>query len=107
MVTGANAQPAAYPLNRRGLSGDVTDVFVSIITNGKVTRDNVEPITIRLARFPYLGAAYMARLAERTRAVAARKNVARAAANRHWQQWKSAKPMKSNEEQRRWYVSEG
>jgi hypothetical protein len=28
MVTGANAQPAAYPVNRRGLSDDVMDVFV-------------------------------------------------------------------------------
>jgi hypothetical protein len=29
------------------------DVFLSIITNGKVTRDNVEPHSDRLARFPY------------------------------------------------------
>jgi hypothetical protein len=65
MVTSANAQPAAYPVNGRGLSDDGMDVFLSTITNGKVTRDNVEPYIDLLARFPYLGAPYMARVAER------------------------------------------
>jgi hypothetical protein len=46
---------ALYPTNGRTLSDDVMDVFISTITNGKVTRDNVEPHTDLLARFPYLG----------------------------------------------------
>ncbi len=32
-------RPAAYPDNGRTLSDDVMDVFISIITNRKVTRD--------------------------------------------------------------------
>ena len=35
-------RPASYPDNGRALSDDVMDVFLSILTNGKVTRDNVE-----------------------------------------------------------------
>jgi hypothetical protein len=31
------------------------DVFISILTNGKVTRDNVGPHKELLVRFPYLG----------------------------------------------------
>src|SRR5467141_1370344 len=34
-------RPASYPDNGRKLSDDAIDVFLSIITNGKVTRDNV------------------------------------------------------------------
>jgi hypothetical protein len=33
----------------------VMDHFVSILTNGKVTRDNVGPHQELLASFPYLG----------------------------------------------------
>jgi hypothetical protein len=36
-------RPAAYPDNGRTLSDDVTDVFISILTNGKVTGDKVGP----------------------------------------------------------------
>jgi hypothetical protein len=48
-------QPASYPDNGRRLSDDVMDHFVSILTNGKVTRDNVGPHQELLASFPYLG----------------------------------------------------
>jgi hypothetical protein len=41
------------------------DVFISIITNGKVMRDNVGPHNDLLAQFPYLGAPHKARSAER------------------------------------------
>jgi len=36
---------ASYPDNGRKLSDDVMDAFVSILSNGKVTRDNVVPTT--------------------------------------------------------------
>jgi hypothetical protein len=48
-------RPSAYPNNGRTLSDDVSDVFISIITNGKVTRDKVGPHNDLLASFPYLG----------------------------------------------------
>ncbi len=48
-------RPAAYPGNGRALTDDVMDVFLSIITNGKVTRDNVGPHKDLLTDFPFLG----------------------------------------------------
>jgi len=48
-------RPASYPDNGRKLSDDVMDGFVSILSNGKVTRDNVGPHNDLLASFPYLG----------------------------------------------------
>jgi hypothetical protein len=54
-------RPAAYPDNGRRLSDDVMDGFISILSNGKVTRDNVGPHTDLLASFPYLGAPHKAR----------------------------------------------
>jgi hypothetical protein len=54
-------RPAAYPGNGRTLTDDVMDIFVSTITNGKVTRDNVGPHKDLLADFPYLGQPHKAR----------------------------------------------
>ena len=48
-------QPASYPANGRALADDVMDHFVSILTNGKVTGDNVGPHMDLLTSFPYLG----------------------------------------------------
>jgi hypothetical protein len=48
-------QPASYPSNGRALADDVMDVFISMLTNGKITRDNVGPHDDLLAEFPYLG----------------------------------------------------
>jgi hypothetical protein len=48
-------QPACYPENGRALSDDVIDIFLGILTNGKLTRDNVGPHHDLLAEFPYLG----------------------------------------------------
>ena len=48
-------RPAAFPDNGRTLSDDVIDGFLSVITNGKVTSDNVGPHKDLLASFPYLG----------------------------------------------------
>ena len=57
-------RPAAYPDNGRTLSDDVIDVFLPILTNGKVTRDNVGPHKDLLTGFPYLGPPHTARSAE-------------------------------------------
>ena len=57
-------RPASYPDNGRTLSDDVMDIFISILTNGKVTRDNVGPHKDLLSAFPYLGAPHKARSAE-------------------------------------------
>jgi hypothetical protein len=48
-------RPASYPENGRALSDDVMDTFVSLLTNGKVTRDNVGPHDDLLGSFPYVG----------------------------------------------------
>ena len=43
-------------------------VFLSILTNGKVTRDNVGPHTDLLTSFPYVGSPHKIRFAERVAA---------------------------------------
>ncbi len=58
-------RPASYPDNGRKLSDDVMDLFISFLTNGKQTRDNVGPHKDLLAQFPYLGAPHQARVAGR------------------------------------------
>jgi hypothetical protein len=62
------SKPASYPTNGRTLTDDAIDVFLSILTNGKVTRDNVGPHTDLLASFPYVGAPHQARSAQRVAA---------------------------------------
>lgn len=63
-------RPASYPENGRKLSDDAIDVFLAVITNGKITRDNVGPHKDLLAQFPYVGAPHKARAAERAAAKA-------------------------------------
>jgi hypothetical protein len=58
------AQPASYPSNGRTLIDDAIDVFLPILTNGKVTRDNVGPHGDLLTEFPYVGAPHKARFRE-------------------------------------------
>ena len=48
-------RPASYPTNGRLLTDDVIDVFLPILTNGKVSGDRVGPHKDLLAEFPYLG----------------------------------------------------
>lgn len=48
------SQPASYP-NGRTLTDDVTSARLAMITNGKVTSDNIGPHTDLLEEFPYLG----------------------------------------------------
>ena len=47
--------PARFPHNGRTLTDDVVDVFLSMLTNGKVAGDKVGPHGDLLDEFPYLG----------------------------------------------------
>ncbi|MDB6034987.1 MAG: hypothetical protein JWM16_5325, partial [Verrucomicrobiales bacterium] len=48
-------RPAAFPGNGRALNDDVSDAFLTILTNGKVIGDGVGPHGDLLAEFPFLG----------------------------------------------------
>jgi hypothetical protein len=50
-----STRPASYPRNGRKPTDDVADVFLAVITNGRVTGDGVGPHSDLLAEFPYLG----------------------------------------------------
>ncbi len=63
ICAGGGEQPPSLPR-----PDDAIDVFLSILTNGKVTRDNVGPHSDLLASFPYVGAPHKARSAERVAA---------------------------------------
>jgi hypothetical protein len=54
-------RPASYPDNGRALTDDVVDFFLRLLTNGKVTQDNVGPHKDLLAGFPYVGPPHKAR----------------------------------------------
>ena len=49
------SRPASFPRNGRTLTDDVMNIFLSILTNGTITSDNVGPHNDLLAAFPYLG----------------------------------------------------
>jgi hypothetical protein len=50
-----HTRPASFPDNGRALTDDVSDTFLAILTNGKVTRDGVGPHGDLLGDFSYLG----------------------------------------------------
>jgi hypothetical protein len=54
-------RPASFPDNGRALSDDVSDLFLAILTNGKVMGDNVGPHHDLLDDFPYLGPPHIIR----------------------------------------------
>lgn len=56
-------RPASFPGNGRALTDDVSDAFLAILTNGKVTADGVGPHRDLLAEFPYLGPPHKVRFA--------------------------------------------
>ena len=58
------SRPASYPVNGRTLTEDVFDSFVTIITNGRVTGDNVGPHGDLLPEFPYVGPPHQSRVTE-------------------------------------------
>jgi hypothetical protein len=49
------SRPAAFPVNGRTLTDDAADAFIAILTNGRITGDNVGAHGDLLADFPYLG----------------------------------------------------
>jgi hypothetical protein len=49
------ARPASFPGNGRTLTDDVSDFFLALLTNGKVTTDKVGPHSDLISEFPYLG----------------------------------------------------
>jgi hypothetical protein len=53
-------RPASFPSNGRTLTDDAGDVFVAVLTNGKVTEDKVGPHGDLLPEFPYLGSPHNA-----------------------------------------------
>ena len=53
--------PASFPDNGRALIDDVSDLFLAILTNGKVTGDHVGPHDDFLDEFPYLGPPHIIR----------------------------------------------
>ena len=48
-------RPASFPGNGRALTDDVSDFFLALLTNGKVTSDKVGPHSDLILEFPYLG----------------------------------------------------
>jgi hypothetical protein len=48
-------RPACFPSNGRTLTDDAGDAFLAVLTNGRVTGDNVGAHSDLLAEFPYLG----------------------------------------------------
>ena len=54
-------RPVRFPDNGRSLTDDVMDVFLSILTNGKITRDGVGPHGDLLSEFPYVGSPHKSR----------------------------------------------
>ncbi|MCW3096555.1 MAG: hypothetical protein JWL77_2173 [Chthonomonadaceae bacterium] len=55
LLTYDPTRPASFPDNGRALNDDVSDAFLTILTNGKVTGDRVGPHGDLLVEFPYLG----------------------------------------------------
>jgi hypothetical protein len=54
-------RPASFPDNGRGLIDDVSDLFLAILSNGKVMGDKVGPHDDFLDEFPYLGPPHIIR----------------------------------------------
>jgi hypothetical protein len=56
-----SARPASFPSSGRMLTDDVSDAFISVVTNGKVSGDKVGPHRDLLPEFPFLGPPHEAR----------------------------------------------
>jgi hypothetical protein len=55
-------RPAGFPDNGRTLTDDAFDVFIRILTNGKVTEDKVGPHGDLLLEFPFVGPPHQSRV---------------------------------------------
>ncbi len=60
-----STRPVSFPENGRLLTDDVAEVFIPILTNGKVKGDNVKPHSDLLDTFPYVGTPHNVRVVER------------------------------------------
>jgi hypothetical protein len=56
--------PACYPMDGRMLTDDVIDVFLPLLTNGRIARDNVGHHADLLTVFPYVGKPHKIRSVE-------------------------------------------
>jgi hypothetical protein len=57
-------RPALFPDNGRTLTDDAFDSFIRVLTNGKVTADNVGPHGDLLPEFPYVGPPHQSRVTQ-------------------------------------------
>jgi hypothetical protein len=57
-------RPASFPDNGRTLTDDGFDYFMRVLTNGKVTGDNVGPHGDLLLEFPYVGPHHQSRMTQ-------------------------------------------
>jgi hypothetical protein len=67
-------RPACFPDNGRTLTDDAFDSFIRILTNGRVTEDNVGPHSDLLLEFPYVGPPRQSRVTKAPHEMAATKN---------------------------------
>jgi hypothetical protein len=67
-------RPASFPDNGRTLTDDAFDTFIRILTNGRVTEDNVGPHSDLLLEFPYVGPPRQSRVTKAPHEMAATKN---------------------------------
>ena len=58
-------RPASFPDNGRTLTDDAFDWFMRVLTNGRVTGDNVGPHGDLLREFPYVGPPHRSRVRKR------------------------------------------
>jgi len=71
------ARPAAFPDNGRTLTDDGFDFFMCVLTNGKVTGDNVGPHGDLLLEFPYVGPPHQSRVTKAPHKTTATQNQTR------------------------------
>jgi hypothetical protein len=67
-------RPASFPGNGRTLIDDAFDVFIRILTNGKVTEDKVGPHADLLLEFPYVGPPHQSRVTKTPHEMTATQN---------------------------------
>jgi hypothetical protein len=67
-------RPASFPDNGRTLTDDAFDVFIRILTNGKVTEDKVGAHGDLLLAFPYVGPPHQSRAMKAPHKTAATQN---------------------------------
>src|ERR1700732_1537234 len=67
-------RPASFPVNGRTLTDDAFDVFIRILTNGRVTEDKVGAHGDLLLEFPYVGPRHQSRVTKAPHGTTAMQN---------------------------------